>query len=107
MAKFFGKVAYANPVTTPGSGVWTDEFILQEYMGDVVRNSRQLASEEKLNDDITVGVSISILADQYAIDHFFDIKYVEWAGRYWTVTDVDVQPPRLILRLGGLYHGTP
>jgi hypothetical protein len=33
------------------------------------------------------------------------MRYVEWAGVRWDVTDVEVQRPRLILRLGGVYHG--
>jgi hypothetical protein len=34
---------------------------------------------------------ISIVADAYANDHFFAIRYVEWAGVLWTVTDVEVR----------------
>ena len=60
---------------------------------------------EYLNNDISVGNSISIIADQHAIEHFFKIKYVRWAGVLWTVTSVEVQSPRLILSLGSVYNG--
>ena len=75
------------------------------YFGDVIRNTRKLEPGESLNDDITVGNSISIVADEYAIDHFFKIKYVRWAGVLWTVTNVEVKSPRLILSLGSVYNG--
>jgi hypothetical protein len=33
------------------------------------------------------------------------MRYVEWAGVRWTVQDVEVQRPRLLLRLGEVYNG--
>lgn len=106
MARFYGKVGYGQPVETPaGSGVWVDEIVEKPYYGDVIRNSRKLDNEPKVNDDISVGSSISILADPYANEHFFAMKYVEWMGALWVVSNVDVQSPRLVLRLGGVYNG--
>jgi hypothetical protein len=106
MARFHGEVGYGqSKETSPGSGVWVNEIEEFPYFGDVVRNTRKLESGESLNDDITVANSISIVADQYAIDHFFNIKYVRWTGVLWTVTTVEVRSPRLILSLGGVYNG--
>lgn len=106
MAKFYGEVGYGDAFETPsGSGVWID--VIQEfaYFGDIIRNTRKLDSGEQINDDISVGNSISIVADQYANDNFHDIKYVRWAGVLWTVTMVEVRSPRLILSLGKVYNG--
>lgn len=106
MARFFGEVGYGESVEDPpGSGKWVDKITEQKYFGDVIRNTRQLAGAAKVNDDITVGNSISIVADQYAVEYFANIKYVRWAGRLWTVTDVEVRSPRLILSLGSVYNG--
>lgn len=107
MARFYGEVGYATEsVETPeNSGIWIDKITEHPYTGDVVRNTRQLENNDKLNDDIVVSNSISIVADQYAIDHFFNIKYVRWAGVLWTVTAVEVRSPRLILSLGSVYNG--
>lgn len=106
MAKFFGKVGYGEAVETPpGSGVWKDKITEHEYYGDVIRDSRRLEPGEHLNDNVIVGNSISIIADQYAIDHFAKIKYVNWAGTLWIVTTVEVRSPRLVLYLGGVYNG--
>jgi len=106
MARFYGKVGYGEAVeSAPGSGVWVDQITEFSYFGDVVRNSRKLDEGESLNSDISVTNSISIVADQYAIEHFFKIKYVQWAGVLWTVTSVEVQRPRLTLRLGSVYNG--
>lgn len=106
MAKFFGVVGYGvSSETSPG--VWKDTITERSYYGDVVRNARKLSEPEKVNFDIGVENSLSIVADAYAINHFFAIRYVEWAGTRWIVEKVEVQLPRLILRLGGVYNGQP
>lgn len=110
MARFYGRIGYGESVEVldqddNGTGVWVDEIVEHYYYGDVIRNSRYIREEDKLNFNLNVQNSISIVADAYANDHFFAIRYVEWAGTLWTVSDVEVQSPRLILRLGEVYNG--
>lgn len=104
MARFHGVVGYGEQ-TESAPGVWTEVITERPYFGDVVRNSLKIQSEEKLNVDLSVQNSISIVADPYANEHFFAIRYIRWAGTLWTVTNVEVQRPRLVLRLGGVYNG--
>lgn len=104
MAKFYGRIGYGESVQSV-PGVWADTIVELEYFGDVIRNTRKLSEGEYLNNDLTVNNSISIVADAYANEHFFAIRYIEWAGTLWTVSDVEVQSPRLLLRLGGVYNG--
>ena len=105
MAKFRGIVGFAPGTVETKPGVWTDQIIERVYKGDLVTNSRRLDEVEKVNMDISVGNSISIVKDAYANEHIFAIRFVEWAGACWTVTDVKVERPRLLLRLGGVYNG--
>lgn len=105
MARFAGVVGFGHSVEQR-PGVWKDIVTEKTYFGDIIRNSRQLREGEKLNNDLTVNNSVSIVADAYASENFFAIRYVEWAGGFWIVDDVTVQAPRLILRLGGVYNGT-
>lgn len=104
MAKFYGKIGYGIPTET-APGVWEDVIVEHEYYGDVVRNTRKSQEGEQINNDLSVGNSISVVADAYASVHFFAIRYVEWAGTKWTVPEVEVLSPRLLLRLGGVYNG--
>ena len=104
MARFYGRVGYGESVEG-APGVWADEIIERSYFGDVIRDARNLKPGENLNADLSVQNSISIVADAYANDHFFAIRYVEWAGALWTVSSVEVQSPRLLLRLGEVYNG--
>jgi len=104
MARFHGRVGFGESVeTTPG--VWSDEITEYTYYGDVVQNRRLLHQGAGVNPNLSVGNSISIVGDAYARERFFAIRYVEWAGQLWTVTDVSVEAPRLILNLGEVYNG--
>lgn len=104
MARFYGRIGYGETEESL-PGVWADTIVEHLYFGDVIRNTRKLSEGENLNKDLSVENSISIVADAYANDHFFAIRYVEWAGTLWTVKNVEVQSPRLILRLGEVYNG--
>lgn len=104
MAKFYGEIGYGESVEA-AEGVWKDVITVRNHYGDVLRNSRTLREGEKVNNDLSVGNSISIVADAYANEHFFAMRYIKWAGTLWTISNVDVQSPRLILRLGGVYNG--
>jgi len=107
MAKFFGEVGYADgQIESPAnSGIFVDVIVEYPYYGDIIRNARRLEADQKVNFDISVGNSISIVADAYANEHFHAIRYIRWAGTLWIVTSVEVQRPRLLLELGGVYHG--
>lgn len=105
MARFAGKVGYSLANAEVAPGVYRDEIIERAYRGDVIRNTRKLENGAPINSDISTSNSISIVADAYANQHFFAIRYIWWAGVRWIVTEVEVQRPRLILRLGGVYNG--
>jgi hypothetical protein len=104
MARFYGVIGFAAAVET-AAGVWTDVITEFSYFGDVVKSNRKLDEGEKVNFDISVQNSISIVADAYASEHIFAMRYVNWAGALWVVSTVEVQSPRLLLRLGGVYNG--
>ena len=104
MAKFAGIIGYGVS-TEAAQGVWEDVITEKHYRGDVIRDTRKLTDGEGLNNDIKIGNSISIIADAYANEHFYAIRYIRWAGALWTVPDVEVKSPRLILRMGAVYNG--
>jgi hypothetical protein len=105
MARFYGAIGYADASEETNPGVWVEQMVEYSYYGDIVRNTRELREGESLNNDLTVGNSISVVADAYANEHFHAIRYIRWAGTLWTVTNVEVRSPRLLLRLGGVYNG--
>lgn len=104
MGKFYGEIGYAETVET-SPGVWTDRIITRNYYGELIRNSRRLQTADQLNDNINIANEISILSDPYANDHFHAMRYVEFNGTRWKITNVEVRYPRLILTTGGVYNG--
>lgn len=104
MAKFFDIVGFGT-TTKISPGVFDDVITERSYRGDIIRNAKSIDQGDKVNDNVSVENSISIVADQYASENVFAIRYVRWAGSLWKVANVEVQRPRLILRLGGVYNG--
>lgn len=104
MSKWYGKIGYAENVET-APGDWTEEITERSYYGDVIRNTRLLQNSGGINDNINIANQISIVADPYARDHIFAMRYVEFQGSKWKVSNVEVQYPRLIMTVGGLYNG--
>jgi hypothetical protein len=105
MARFYGEIGYADSSEETSPGVWVEQIVEYTYHGEIVRNARRLQEGDNLNTDLVSDNSIRVVADAYAYEHFHAIRYIRWAGTLWTVTNVEVQRPRLLLRLGGVYNG--
>lgn len=102
--KWYGQIGYGvTKETRPG--VWEPTIVERTYYGDVTRNTRMLQSANQVNDNINISNIVSVVADPYATQHFHEIRYVEFSGTKWKVSNVEVQYPRLILTLGGVYNG--
>ena len=103
MAKFFGKIGYGETVEKR-PGVWETGITEREYYGDLIRNTRRLESASQVNNNINISNEISIVADPYARENFHAMRYVEFMGAKWRIMSVEVQYPRLILTVGGVYN---
>jgi hypothetical protein len=105
MGKFYGVVGYGKSQET-SPGVWSDVITEYPYRGDVMKDTKRLEGSSSVNDNLSISDIISIVADAFAYNNFYAIKYVVWMGTPWKVTNVDAnQRPRLILTLGGKYNG--
>lgn len=104
MAKWYGKVGFADTVETE-PGYWESEIVERPYFGDVINEQWKRQSSGGVNDDINVANRISIVADSYAMNHCSTMVYVEFMGAKWKVLDVNVQYPRLIINMNGVYTG--
>jgi len=106
MGKFYGEIGYAQTVET-SPGVWTEQIVKKNYYGDVLKFASRTGDGQNLNDNISVDNRLSIVADPFAYENFSTMRYVEWMGALWKITSVDVQSPRLILTIGGVYNEQP
>lgn len=103
MAKFYGVIGFAETVETD-PGVWEERIVERSYYGDLIRNIRKLQSSTSVNDNIVISNEISIIADPYAEQNMYAMRYVVFKGNKWKIESVDVNYPRLTLSIGGVYN---
>ena len=105
MAKISAIVGYGSPIET-SPGIWEDKITERQVVCEVTRcNSRLSSNVNSSNDDFSSNMKCSFIADAFAITYFTYIKYIEYRHVKWKITSVEVQHPRLILTLGGVYNG--
>lgn len=104
MARFAGKIGY-EIIEETSPGVYRAPCIIERmYKGDIIRNRNNVEAGQWLNDDVNINNEISILADAYAYEHFDAMKYVIWMGAKRKIKSIEVERPRLILSIGGVYN---
>ena len=104
MARFYGVIGYGvSGQTDPG--VFEPQIKERPYYGDTMYKYWKFDSSENTNDDINIANRISIVADEFAYENSHAMRYVEFMGARWKVVSIEVQRPRLILTLGGVYNG--
>lgn len=104
MGKWFGKIGYAVTAETE-PGLWEDTIVEREYYGDMISDRRKRQTSGEVNDNINLANVISIIADPFAYENCSRMVYAEIMGAKWKITDIEVQYPRLILTIGGVYNG--
>jgi len=105
MSRYCGAIGFAETYeSTPG--VWENHIVERgNYYGDVIRNRHKNENGESRNDNVNIDNLFSIVADDYAYDHFGSMRYILWMNQKWKITSVEVKRPRLILTVGGIWNG--
>ena len=103
MAKFSGMIGFV--ISRENSpGIWKEVKEERHYTGDFVKTSKRYETSSEVIDNVRFLDDISIVADPFAHENFASIKYVCFGGVKWKISSVDIQYPRLILSIGGLYN---
>ena len=107
MAKYSGMIGFRETVETE-TGIWEpcikDHHLYGDVLKNYVRNNFD-AEYTTTNTTPQCNNTLSLVADPYAYKNFHNIVYAVYMGTKWTVSNVEVQYPRLILSLGGVYSG--
>lgn len=101
--KWSGKIGFVETKETR-PGVWENVTTERNFYGDVIRDIRRNQSSGQVNDDINISNRISIVSNSFVRDNLSFMKYIEFMGAKWKITDVEVQYPRLVLTIGGLWN---
>jgi len=106
MGLFYGPIGFVNTIEQPeGSGIWEEVPIERNYRGEIRKNSKRWESGDRVNPNLNISNTVSIVADPYFNNHLNAVRYIKWLGGYWEITSVDVESPRLTLSIGGVYNG--
>lgn len=105
MAKFSGTVGFTGIQEETSPGVWRNKTVERRMRGDVIRLAKNTVEADKLVDDISLSHRISIVADKFSYENFVNLAWIEYMGVKWQVTSVEVERPRLVVSVGGMYHG--
>lgn len=104
MSKWYGMIGYGiTSEEVPGK--WELQVIERPYYGDITRTVMSAQQGEGLNDNIVLKNDVSIIADPYALQNFASMRYITIMGARWRIRSVEVQRPRLLISLGGVYNG--
>lgn len=104
MAKYYGTIGYVITQETK-PGVWEEKKIDKPFFGEQLNTKSKWQTSSHLNDNIDISMQLSIIADPFAYQNFHSIRYIEYQGCKWHVSAVEIQRPRLILTIGGVYNG--
>ena len=105
MAKWSGKIGFTKTVETE-PGLWEPTVVEKPYFGDKTSDRWRRQNSDKVNDALTLSITVSVIADSFANDNLGYMTYITDRGHKWKIEDVDnTQFPRLILTIGGIYNG--
>ncbi len=104
--KYHGNLGFAEQKEIR-PGIWKDTITERHYSGDVIRLSRNTQNSQNVNDDMVLSNQISIVADAFLNENLFALRYISWMNAKWKISSVEVQYPRLILTIGGVWNGEP
>ena len=102
MAKYYGMIGFATQEETK-PGIWEDVIEERPYKGDVLRNGRRYDRAEGINDNFTITNQFSIVSDAFLYSHIPALRYLEYMGSKFKIASADLDRPRVIISVGGVY----
>lgn len=102
MSRFSGLVAYITE-SEIAPGVWGPTETTKVMKGDIIRQSSNSQNGDKVNSDITLNHRVSLVGDAFAFGNYYNIKWIQIDGLKWSISSVEIQRPRIIVTLGGVW----
>lgn len=104
MSKFSGLVGYVTQSET-SPGVWSSVENSNMMKGDIIRQSSNNQNDDKVNSDVTLSHRVSLLGDAYSFNNYYNIRWIEIHGQKWEISSIEIQRPRIVVTLGGIWNG--
>ena len=103
--KYFGKIGFWEANYQERPGVIIPKIVEKEYFGELTYQTLRWNPTNSQTDDLNISNTLSIISDTYCLEHFNDIKYIILNGIKLKVSSISIEPPRVVLSIGGEYNG--
>lgn len=104
MAKSQIKIGFVTTVET-SPGIWDEQIQEKVYYADVTRRYVKQNYNTTINANVDISNTLSIVANPEILTNLQSIRYVSWMGQRWSIGSIEVNYPRLILGIGGIWNG--
>lgn len=102
---FLGFVKFVESGTSPGKFDVVEEEI--PVKGDLLRNALKyepVEGNEKLN--MAISNRFSFIAPNRVFENFEFLKFITWNNVRWNISNIEVNSPRLIVSISGVYNAS-
>lgn len=104
MTRFVGKIGFGETAEL-APGVYDDVITERKVFGDIIWDNRRFVQGGQVVPNLTLNKAFSVVADSYTNKYFHNIRYILWNDTRWTVSSVEIVPPRLSVYIGEVYNG--
>lgn len=88
------------------TGVWEETIVERLFYPEVLKSYHNVTiPTDSVIAEPRISDKLSIVCDQFLMANLGCIKYVTYMGSRWAVSAIESGYPRIILSIGGLYHG--
>ncbi len=102
--KYTGKIGFA-VMKNEGEGIYTEEIEEKVYYGDLLSSRwNNENNQNSTNTNVRLNNSISVICDKYLSENISVIRYITYKNSKWCITGIEIQPPRIIINIGGIYN---
>jgi len=105
MAKASGILGYAMEQLNEETGIVSNTPVEIKVAGNMSRNNPRMSYPDSVNGTLTMSMSFSFIADQFAVKHANMIRYIIINGQAWNVNTIQILRPRIQIEIGGVYNG--
>lgn len=104
MNKYSGIIGFGKNMEIE-PGLFEDIITERPYRGDILKNRDRFNVSNTTSGDLKITNQFSIIGDKYAFDHVSEIRYLDWHNTRWIVESIEIEYPRLVMTIGGIYNG--
>lgn len=105
MAKFRGIIGFVIDDVETSPGIFETRTVKRTYTGDIYKDSKRMTdSSSTTNQSVSLSMTFSFLADNFAMDYLYAMSYLIFRGKKWQISTLELKYPRMEITLGGLYN---